>query len=121
MDDPRPKTILLDIDGVILRQYGGLDEQMLRDPKILPGVTKRLHEWDCLGYNLILCTGRRESMRKRTEEQLAACGIYYDQLVMGLGGGVRVLINNDKSSFPGLETAVGITIPKNEGLDNVKI
>lgn len=121
MVDPRPKTILIDLDGTILYQHGGLDQQMKCSAKMLPGVLSKLHEWDLLGYNIIICTGRRESMRELTKRQLEECGIYYDQLVMGLGGGVRVLVNNSKSSFPGLETAVGITVPKNEGIRDLDV
>lgn len=121
MEDVRPKTIFLDIDGTLIYQYGGLDQQIFHETVRLPYVLERLHEWDLKGYIIILCTGRKESMRRFTEEQLLNMGIYYDQLIMGLGGGVRVLINNEKSSSPGMETAVGLTIPKNEGLGEVEI
>lgn len=121
LEDKRPKTVFLDIDGVLLHQYGGLDQQMLQEAVLLPGVLEKLHEWDCLGYTIILVSGRRESMRKKTQKQLSSLGIYYDQLILGVGGGVRVLINNDKTSIPGLETAVGLTIKKNVGLIDVDI
>jgi histidinol phosphatase-like enzyme len=121
MDDPRPKTLFLDIDGVLLHQYGGLDQQILQTPSLLPGVLEKLHEWDAKGYNLILVTGRKHSMRSLTEKQLQDLGVYYDQLLMGVGGGVRVLVNNDKTSFPQMETAIGITIRKNKGLVDLEI
>lgn len=126
MEDPRPKTIFLDIDGTVLEQIGGLDKQMHLGPlpnhsPLLPGVLDKLHEWDCLGYIVVLVTGRKESMRAVTERQLEYHGIYYDQLIMGIGGGVRVLINNAKDSFPEMETAVGRTIPKNKGLVDLDI
>jgi|SRR5581483_9600185 len=120
-DDPRPCTILIDIDGTILFQRGGLDQQILQTSTLLPGVLEKFHEWDRLGYIIILMTGRKESMRRITERQLEELGVYFDQLVMGIGGGVRVLINNSKDSCPGLNTAVGITIPKNKGLEELSI
>jgi predicted mannosyl-3-phosphoglycerate phosphatase (HAD superfamily) len=121
MSDPRPKTIFLDIDGVLLHQYGGLDAQMMCEPTLLPDVLNKLHSWDCKGYNIVLCTGRKESMRSITVEQLESVGIYYDQLIMSIGGGVRVLINNSKDSIPDLETAVAFTIPKNKGIGDLDI
>lgn len=121
MEDPRPKSIFLDIDGCILHQYAGLDHQILMPPKLLPGVLDKLHEWDRKGYIIILVSGRKESMRSITEKQLTELGVYWDQLILGVGGGVRVMINNDKDSAPGLETVVGITIEKNKGLGGLDI
>ena len=67
--------------------------------KPLWGTEDKINEWDAKGYNIILITGRRESLRKKTEEQLLSKNIFYDQLVMGVGGGDRVIIN-DKLSIP---------------------
>jgi FMN phosphatase YigB (HAD superfamily) len=117
--DPRPKTILLDIDGTILKHQGRLD-RVMRSAELLPGTLEKLHEWDQRGYHLILLTGRRESQRAETERQLAALGIYYDHLIMGLGGGVRVLINDLK---PGGEepTAVAVNVPRDRGIWEVSL
>jgi histidinol phosphatase-like enzyme len=125
MSDWGPKTIFLDIDGVLLSHAGALrfiwdvarDEEHWR---LLPGVQQKLQEWDEKGYKLILTTGRRECMRKDTEAQLAAHGIFYDQLVMGVGRGQRVIINDFKkdSEEP---TAVAICVKRDEGLVNVEI
>ena len=45
---------------------------------------------------IILTTGRKEGMRRITEQQLENAGIVYDRLIMGIGGGIRVLINDLK-------------------------
>ena len=83
--------------------------------KILPGTVEKLWEWDKLGYNIILTTGRKECLRKTTEEQLLKVGIIYDQLIMGIGGGVRVLINDKKAGSEN-ETALAISLKRNEGI-----
>ena len=71
-------------------------------------------------YNIIvLVTGRRESMRKNTEKQLSEAGIIYDQLVMGIGGGSRVLINDDKPN--GTKTASAYSISRNNGIADIII
>ena len=90
------KTVFCDIDGTLLLHHGDLHRQMICDPVLLEGTKEKLVEWDRKGYNIILTTGRRESCRKTTEEQLDQVGIFYDQLIMGLGGGHRVLINDLK-------------------------
>lgn len=59
-------------------------------------------------------------MRKFTEEQLEAAGIFYDQLIMGIGGGVRVLINDLK---PGSDeqTAIAFNIKRDIGISKIEI
>ena len=118
----RPKTIICDIDGTLIEHSTGPFNQFKKEPVILEGVKEKFEEWDMKGYNIILLTGRKESVRQRTEEQLKACGIFYDQLVMGVGGVQRILINDLKTN-PDDEnnpTAVAINLIRNEGLKNIK-
>ncbi len=115
----KPKTIICDIDGVLLRHKNeGLSEQL--NSELLDGTISKITEWDSNGYNIILITGRRESMRKNTEKQLGLLGIFYDQLVMGVGGGDRVVINDRKPNSE-RNTAYAINLNRNEGIENVKI
>tara|TARA_R100001015_G_C4627832_1_gene187616 strand:+ start:1375 stop:1731 length:357 start_codon:yes stop_codon:yes gene_type:complete len=115
----RAKTIICDIDGVLLKHLNrGLSQQIYSTA--LQHTIKKLTEWDSNGYNIILITGRRESLRKKTESQLSDEGIFYDQLIMGVGGGDRVLIN-DKKPNSEANTAYAINLNRNEGLKNVKI
>lgn len=116
----RPKTIFLDIDGTLVSHLGSIEKQFTESLQLLPGTLEKLSEWDRKGYNIILTTGRRESTRKRTEEQLAEKGIYYDQLIMGIGGGTRVLIN-DKKPDSDHETAISLSLKRNEGISKVYI
>ena len=113
--DHRPKTLFCDIDGTLI---------VHRDPtkiacstaQLLDGTLDALREWDRLGYNIILTTGRKESLRAKTEKELSEVGVIYDQLVMGLGGGDRILINDKKPC--GRNTAWTITLSRDEGLKN---
>jgi FMN phosphatase YigB (HAD superfamily) len=116
----RPKTIFLDIDGTLVKHLGGLDRQFTKELELLPGALEKLVEWDRKGYNIILTTGRRESMRKRTEEQLAKLGLFYDQLIMGIGGGTRVIIN-DRKPNSSEDTAIGISLDRNTGILDIDI
>ena len=115
------KTIFCDIDGTLLKHHGSLSAQITNKPKILEGVLKRLDEWDRKGYNIILVTGRKESLRELTEQQLMEVGIIYDQLVMGLSGAPRVLINDLKPHKPEMITAVAINLKRNQGIEDVEI
>ncbi len=116
------KTIFCDIDGTLLKHTGDISKQhkINGDVILLPGTLQKLKEWDKKGYRIILTTGRRESTRKRTEEQLLEAGIFYDLLIMGLSNGNRVLINDRKVDSV-LDTAFGINIDRNVGIENVEI
>lgn len=111
---PRPKTIFCDIDGVLLKHHGDITKQHLVGPVLLPGALDKIREWDLEGCKIILVTGRRESVRKQTEDQLSSVGILYDILIMGITGGERVLIN-DKKANSEQNTATSINLERNKG------
>ena len=52
-------------------------------------------------------------------KQLKSYGIFYDQLVMGVGGGDRVVINDRKPNGE-RNTACAINLNRNEGIKLVK-
>ena len=115
----KPKTIICDIDGVLLRHKNeGLSEQL--SSELLNGTISKMTEWDAKGYNIILITGRRESQRQNTEKQLGSLGIFYDNLIMGVGGGDRVIINDRKPNSK-RDTAYSINLNRNEGLVGVEL
>lgn len=90
-------TIFLDLDATIWEQGDPVEiSKPGYQPKMIHGVLDKIREWDSKNYNIILTTGRKESLREVTVKQLSYAGIVYDQLVMGLGGGDRVLINNKR-------------------------
>ena len=118
MIDTRPKTIICDIDGTLVKhEIPTKNTSPNKQLELLPGTVEKLSEWDAKGYNVILITGRRESMRRATEEQLARLGVFYDQLIMGIGGGDRILINDNKPD--GRETAFAINLERNKGIDDI--
>lgn len=111
----RPRTIISDIDGVLFKHWGDICKQHLKKPVVLKGVKEKIREWDLEGCHIILMTGRRESVRKETEKQLSSSGILYDNLIMNVGGGVRVLIN-DKKLDKKDDTAIAICVERNKGV-----
>lgn len=114
------KTIICDIDGTLLYHYGSQKDQIIQKPQPLPGVLEKLHEWDKKGYNIILITGRRNCTRKITKLQLSSLGIIYDKLIMGVGRGQRILINDRKENCNN-DTAVSFNIKRNTGLLNLEV
>ena len=112
----RPKTIFCDIDGTLWDHVGDITEQVnVESHKLLSNTSDALNRWDKLGYKIILTTGRRESMRDATVAHLKKIGIVYDILIMGLGGGARVLVNDRKPNSR-KNTAFSMNLVRNEGL-----
>ena len=121
----RPKTIFCDLDGTLTEHPNSGNNDITRydleqNMKVLPGTKEKLWEWDGKGYNIILTTGRKEGMRESTEKQLREAGILYDKLIMGIGGGVRVLINDLKPSREE-DTAISINLKRDIGVKDVEI
>ena len=65
-----------------------------RAHEILPGVFERMRKWEAQGHKIILITGRRESVRERTESELRRLGIPWDILLMGYADNGRILVND---------------------------
>lgn len=119
--ESRGKTLFIDIDGTIFRHQvdgsGANFTPSRANEFILEGVKFYFNEWHSKGYRIILTTGRTESMRKITEQQLVEAGLFWDMLLMGIGGGERILINDIP---PGKSIkAVAINVKRDEGFDNI--
>ena len=90
----KPKTIVCDLDGTILRHVHRYSDIKDAEQKLNPGVIDKFNEWDSFGHHIILMTARKESARTKTERDLFNLGIPYDQLVMGVTSGKRIIIND---------------------------
>jgi ribonucleotide monophosphatase NagD (HAD superfamily) len=120
MIDSRPKTIFCDIDGTLIKHYApSVVCRPEHEATLLDGTLEKLQEWDREGYMIILVTGRKESIRAQTEVELSKAGIFYDRLIMGVGGGSRFLINDKKND--GRETAFGICLDRDTGIKDVDL
>ena len=118
-NDISMKTIFCDIDGTLIEHFGSHHRQIKTYPILLEKTLEKFDEWDRKGYNVILTTGRRESSREITEKQLESLGIFYDQLIMGIGGFVRVLVNDRKPD--GRDTAFCHNVDRNYGIGDLDI
>jgi hypothetical protein len=114
----RPKTYFVDIDGVIFRQENRWPDMETIDPKrdLLPGVRDAFLRWEGSGAKIILTTGRADNFRELTERQLREAGIPYHHLIMSVGMGQRILINNLKVQEPGIPTAVAVNLQMDAGM-----
>ena len=117
----KPKTIFCDLDGTLVKHSNPVDVQNPNlELEVLPGTHERLIEWDTKGYYIVITTGRKESARQSTIKQLSRAGIIYDQLIMGFGGGDRILINDRKRDSE-RDTASAINLTRNKGIKDVEL
>jgi hydroxymethylpyrimidine pyrophosphatase-like HAD family hydrolase len=115
-----PKTIFCDIDGTLIEHKQDIIKNIYEDPVILPNTIENIKLWDKFNYKIILITGRKESTRRQTEQQLSKLGIVYDQLIMGITNGDRIIINDKKLN--GINnTCFAINLVRNNGLKSIDI
>ena len=94
-------TMFVDLDGTLVKNSG-----QFSDPKwgtteaIIPNVAT-LNAMHATGkVEIILTTSRKEKFRQTTIDQLERLGIKYDQLIMGLVHGKRIVINDYAKTNP---------------------
>jgi hypothetical protein len=114
----KPSTIFCDLDGTIIKHLHSFSEVSCVEPELLSGVREKFDEWDSKGCKIILVTARKESARQITESHLRKLGIPYDQLIMGVAAGCRILIND--RMFENIERAIAINVTTNEGFGKIE-
>ena len=114
----KPKTIFCDIDGTIIKHLHRFSDVAIGNPILLKNVLLKFNEWDSQGHKIILCTARKESAREITEKHLRDLGLCWDQLIMGLTSGPRVVIN-DKLNRLDPDRAMSVNITTDEGFEKI--
>ena len=111
------KTIICDIDGTLVKYTGdGHLGIMNKEHELLPGVLGRMRRWEVQGHRIILITGRRESIRERTESELRRLGIPFDMLLMGFADEGRFLIND--LGYNGKVKGFAVNVERDKGCNN---
>ena len=113
------KTILIDIDGTIFKHNQNLSKMATDKQELIEATVEKFLEWRAKQYYIVITTARVEGLRRVTEKQLTDAGLFYDQMIMGLPNGCRVLINDDKPD--GTITAVAHCIKRDVGISNIDV
>ena len=91
----RCETHIIDIDGCIFEKiHKTASDQWVATPPVVEGFIEWLDAREKEGACIILMTARRESCRPELESMLAAAGVYYDELIMGITNGARIIHND---------------------------
>lgn len=109
-------TIFCDIDGTIIvhKDFGSIGKIK---PELTPNAEK-INDWVDKGHHVILTTARPENLRKVTERELTDLGLRWSRLIMGIGRGPRILINDEEPNGFGPK-AMAFSIKRNSGLSSV--
>ncbi len=113
------KTIFLDVDGTIFKHKGNLHDMLTQEPTVINGTLEKLHEWRKKGYYIVITTARPKSNKDLLIKQLNEAGVFFDDILVGLPCGARVVVNDEKPLM--LHTAGAITLKRDEGIGEVKI
>ena len=113
----KPSTIFCDIDGTLVKHAHRFSDLKDINPTILPGVREKFNQWDSQGHKIILCTARKESAREMTELHLRMLGLCWDQLIMGVTSGNRILIN-DKLNVNHPDRSISCNVITDEGFED---
>lgn len=114
------KTVFCDIDGCVFKHHGNINAILNNPYELLPGARDAFMDWCEKGYTIVLTTGRPESLRALTVQQIHHSGLFYHHLIMNLPRGQRVVINDVKPERDN-RTAACVNLDRNKGMENVDI
>lgn len=107
-------TIFCDIDGTIFK-YRKFDTMMSEKAELIDGIKEYLWNHFKNNTHIVITTARPYELKEFTIKELDDNGIHYNQLVMGIGRGSRILIND--SEFEGTPRAIAIPINRNQSIN----
>jgi len=110
----KKKTIFCDIDGTIF-SYRKFETYETSPAQIIESTLDSLKLWNSGGHHIVLTTARPEWLREHTIKELKTNSVPYDQLVMGIGRGTRILIN-DRDVDDIEDRAIAVNLSRDQGI-----
>jgi hydroxymethylpyrimidine pyrophosphatase-like HAD family hydrolase len=122
------KTWFFDIDGTLVKHQTNPDIEDGVEETLLPYTQQFVNKLYDDGHFIILTTARWESQRPQTVEMLKEFDFKYHQLIMGIGSGERIVVNDikpvgleidDNILDQPLPTAYAINVVRDKGFSNI--
>jgi hypothetical protein len=116
----KSSTFFVDIDGTIIkyRKFQELETAKIEPIQDVVNLINKSYDEGC---HIVITTARPETFRSFTINELNHIGLKYHQIVMGLGRGTRILINDKDPDQPSIDRAVGINLIRNEGFNQINM
>jgi hypothetical protein len=113
-------TFFVDIDGTIVkyRKFSELSTAVLTPIQdVIDFLNKSYDE----GAHIVITTARPPQYELFTKQELEKLGVKYHQMIMGIGRGTRVVLNDKDPEMPELPRAWGINFTRDKGLQDIEI
>ena len=114
------KIIVFDIDGTLVqyRKFNELSTSVLTPIQEVIDVVNKYYDE---GAVIVITTARPSSYELFTKQELEKIGVKYHQLVMDLGRGTRVILNDKDPENEQIPRAIGINLNRNQGWEGLDI
>ena len=113
-------TLFVDIDGTLVK-YRKFSELVGSTPYPIQDVIDYVNDHYNSGSVIIITTARPSSYELITKQELDTIGVKYNQLIMEMGRGTRVILNDLDPENPELPRAIGINLERDGGLKDIEI
>ena len=113
-------TFFVDIDGtlVVYRKFSELEKATLTP---VQDVIDTINQYYDEGAIIVITSARPQTYELFTKQELEKIGVKYHQLVMGIGRGTRVVLNDKDPESPETPRALGINLNRNSGWEDLNI
>ena len=113
-------TFFVDIDGTLVqyRKFNELSTSVLTPIQEVIDVVNKYYDE---GAVIVITTARPSSYELFTKQELEKIGVKYHQLVMDLGRGTRVILNDKDPENEQIPRAIGINLNRNQGWEGLDI
>jgi hydroxymethylpyrimidine pyrophosphatase-like HAD family hydrolase len=113
-------TFFVDIDGTLVkyRKFAELENSVLEPIQDVIDTINNYYEQDA---HIVITSARPDSYELFTKQELETIGVKYHQLILGLGRGTRVVINDNDPQNPEISRSLGVNLNRDMGWEELDI
>jgi len=113
-------TFFVDIDGTLVkyRKFAELENSTLEP---IQDVVDTINDYYEKGAHIVITSARPDSYELFTKQELETIGVKYHQIILGLGRGTRVVINDNDPQNPEISRSLGVNLNRNMGWEGLDI
>lgn len=113
------KTYFVDIDGTIIKYRAFSDLKTIKPVPVQDVIDFLNKEKTINGAYIVITSARPKVLEAHTKKELKQVGIKYDALLLGVGRGARIVVN-DIPQGSTEKKALGLNLIRNKGLKGAK-